>query len=253
MKNVDIEKILSSKIEPNLVKLLLVHYKKLKQHFFLEQYEQSQLNSAKFVEVTFRILEDITKGNYTPLDKNIKINALLQYLENLPKDKYPDSIRFHIPKVLKIIYDIRSKRGVTHVSEINPNVMDATFVVSACDWILAEFIRLYYSDNPKVAQKIINSIVERKVPIIEEFEGDIKVLNPKLSIADKILLVLYKKYPEYVSTSDLKKWIKTKSPTHITTVLRQLDNDAKIYHRGKENIITKRGISYVEKELSTEI
>lgn len=253
MKNVDIEKILSSKIEFNLVKLLLEYYKKIKQNFFLEQYEQSQLNSAKFVEVVFRVLEYITKGNYTPPGKSIQINALIQYLENLPKDKYPDSLRLHIPKVLKIIYDLRSKRGVTHVSEINPNVMDATFVVSACDWILAELIRLYYADDPKDAQKIINAIVERKVPIIEEFEGYLKVLNPNLTVADKILLILYKKYPEYVSTSDLKKWIKTKSSTHITTVLRQLDNDAKIHRRGKENIITKRGIAYVEKELSTEI
>ena len=158
----------------------------------------------------------------------------MQYLENLPKDRYPDSIRLHIPRILKTIYDIRSKRGVTHISEINPNLMDATFVVSACDWILAEFIRLYYTDDPDNAQKIINTIVERKVPIIEEFEGDLKVLKPELSVADKILLTLYKKYPEYVSTSDLKEWIKTKSPTHITTVLRQLDHEAKIHRKNKK-------------------
>ncbi len=251
MKN--IEKIFSNKIEQDLVKRLLNYYKKVKQNFFLEQYESSQLNSAKFVEVTFRILEYITKGNYTPWDEDIKINALMQYLENLPKDKYTNSIRLHIPKVLKIIYDIRSKRGVTHASEIDPNFMDAAFVVAACDWVLAEFIRLSYTEDPNDAQKIISRITERKVPIIEEFCEDLKVLNPDLSVADKILLVLYKRYPNYVSTNDLKRWIKTKSSTHIPTVLRQLDNDAKIHRKGKENIITKKGILHVEKIIKQDI
>ena len=249
----DIELILSSKINPALIKRLLEHYIEIKQNFFLGRYEPSQLNSAKFAEVVFRILEYITRGNYTPLDKDIQINALIQYLENLPKNKHPDSIRLHIPRILKIIYDIRSKRGVTHVSEINPNLMDATFVVSACDWIMAEFIRLYQTDDINEAQIIIDSIVERKVPIIEEFGDDLKVLNPNLTVADKILLILYKKYPKYVSTSDLKNWIKTKSAAHITTVLRQLDGDAKIHRKGKENVITKKGIEYVEKKLSMEI
>ena len=248
-----IKQTLSSEIAPELVERLLEHYKELKQKFFLGQYEPSQLNSAKFVEVAFRILEYITKGNFTPFDKDIQINNLITSLEKLPKDKYPDSIRIHIPRALKTIYDIRSKRGVTHVGELNPNLMDATYVVSACDWIMAEFVRLYYTTKPTEAQKIVNSIVERKVPIIEEFGEDIKILNPNLSVPDKILLILYKKHPNYVLTSDLKKWIKTKSPAHITNVLRRLDNESKIYRKEKENIITRKGIDYVEKKLSTEL
>ncbi|MDY6985711.1 MAG: hypothetical protein SVE93_04830 [Candidatus Thermoplasmatota archaeon] len=249
----DIKNILSSKIDPSLIERFLKHYRELKQKFFLGQYEPSQLNSAKFVEVAFRILEYITKGNYTPFDKDVQINSLMGYLEKLPKDKHPDSIRIHIPKILKVIYDIRSKRGVVHAGEVNPNLMDATFVVSSCDWIMAEFVRLYYNVDSTKAQKIIDSFVERKVPIIEEFGEDVKILDPNLTVADKILLILYKKHPDYVLTSDLKRWVKTKSSTHITTVLRQLDNDARIYRKGKESMITRKGIDYVEKKLSTEV
>lgn len=249
----NIKEILSSKIDADLVEHLLEHYKKLKQKFFLGQYEPSQLNCAKFAEVAMRILEYIIKGNYTPFGKNISLDAFARELEQLPKDKFPDSLRIHIPRILRATYDIRSKRGVAHIGEINPNLMDATFVVSACDWIMAEFLRLYHTDDSNEAQRIINSIVERKVPIIEEFDDDLKVLTPDLPVADKILLILYKKYPNYISTSDLKTWIKTKSPSHITTVLRKLDDDAKIYRRGKENIITRKGIEYVEKNLKKEI
>ncbi|MGQ9848337.1 MAG: hypothetical protein ACUVQP_12675 [Bacteroidales bacterium] len=226
------------------------HYKELKQKFFLGQFEPSQLNCAKFAEVVIRILEYITKGNYTAFGKNFSLDALAKELEQSPKDKFPDSLRIHIPRILRAVYDIRSKRGVAHIGEINSNLMDATLVVSICDWIMAEFIRLYHTSDPNEAQRIINSVVERKVPVIEEFGDDLKVLTSNLPVADKILLILYKKHPNYVSTSDLKKWINTKSPTHIPTVLRQLDNDAKIHRKEKQNIITRKGIEYVEKNIA---
>jgi hypothetical protein len=248
-----IKKILSSKIDADLVEYLLEHYKELKQKFFLGQYEPSQLNCAKFAEVVMRILEYIAKESYTPLGKSVSLDALTKELGQLPKDKFPDSLRIHIPRILRATYDIRSKRGVAHIGEINPNLMDATFVVSACDWIMAEFVRLYYTTDPTKAQKIINLIVGRKVPIIEEFGGDLKVLNPNLTVVDKILLILYKKHPNYVSTSDLKNWVKPKSAGYIATVLCRLDNDARTHRKGDENIITKRGIDYVEKKLSVEI
>ncbi len=245
----NIKKILSSKIDSNLVEHLSKHYKDLKQKFFLGQYKPSQLNCAKFVEVVLRILEYTTKGNYTPFNKNVSLDNLAKELERLPKNKFSDSIRIHIPRTLRVIYDIRNKREVAHIGEMNPNLMDATFVVSASDWIMAEFIRLYFTDEPNVVQKIIESIVEKKVPIIEKFDNDLKVLNPNLSVADKILLILYKKHPNYVSTNNLKNWIKPKSSAHITTVLRQLDNDTKVYRKGKENILTRKGIEYIEKKL----
>ena len=245
----DVETILASNIELSLVKRLLEYYQKLKQNFSFGKYEECEVNSAKFAETAFRILQYLTKQQYTPLDEDIRINDLIKYLEDLPKNRHAVSIRILIPRVLWTVYTIRSKRGVIHTSEIDPNLMDATFLVSACDWVLAELIRLFGTENPNEAQKIITIIVERTIPIIEEFDGDLKVLNPKLSVADKILLILYQKCPDYVATGDLKKWIKTKSSSHISTVLRQLEDDAKIYRRDKENKITRKGILYIEKKL----
>jgi len=247
-----IREILSSQIDPGLVDNLIRLYRELKQKFFLSQYESCELKCAKFAEVVMRILEYIVKKNYTPFGKNVSLDNLTRQLEQSPKDKFSDSIRIHIPRILRATYDIRSRRGVAHVGEVNPNLMDATFVVSACDWIMAEFIRLYYTADSNEAQRVINSIVERKVPVVEEFGEDLKVLNPDLTVADKILLIFYKKHPNYVLTSDLKNWITTKSPTFITNVLRGLDGDARIHRKGKENIITRKGIEYVEKNLSRE-
>jgi hypothetical protein len=244
---------LSINIDIKLVEKLIEFYGELKQKYFLRQYEPSQLNCAKFAEVVMRILEYITKGNYTPFNKNVALDNLAKELEQIPKNKFQTSIRIHIPRILRSVYDIRSKRGVAHLDEVNPNYMDATYVVSACDWIMAEFIRLYHIDDLEKAQKIVDSLVERKVPIIEEFDEDIKVLNTNLSVPDKILVILYNAHPNYVSTDDLKKWIKTKSKSHIPTVLNRLDSDAKIYRRGKENKITIKGIDYIEKNFQYKI
>jgi hypothetical protein len=158
-----------------------------------------------------------------------------------------------IPRVLYSLYTFRSKRGGTHIKDVNPNHIDATFVISSCDWIISELLRLYHTDDINAIQNLINYIVERKVPIIEEFGDNIRILHTELSVADKILIILYKKHPNYVLTKDLKKSIKTKSPNHVTTVLNQLDNDAKIFRKEQENIITLKGIKYVEKTLPKEI
>ncbi|MCJ2670332.1 MAG: hypothetical protein LN416_07480, partial [Candidatus Thermoplasmatota archaeon] len=67
------------------------------------------------------------------------------------------------------------------MGEIDPNLMDATYVVSACDWILAELIRAYVSDEPDIAKDTIHSIMEKKVPVIEEIEDDLVILDTTLS------------------------------------------------------------------------
>ena len=68
---------------------------------------------------------------------------------------HPDAIRLHIPRTLRLVYDIRNKRDVAHLGpDIDPNLQDSTLVVSALDWVLAEFIRLYHAGmTPDNAQK----------------------------------------------------------------------------------------------------
>jgi hypothetical protein len=46
-----------------------------------------------------------------------------------------------------MIYDVRSKRGAVHVKEIDPRYIDVELSAMAASWILAEFIRLYHSDD----------------------------------------------------------------------------------------------------------
>jgi len=242
----DIAEILGKSIDASLFNTQLEIYKKIKESFWLGKDEECMEKVGKFVEITIRILEHITSDSFTSIESDLKVSETLKKFENLSKQNFPESIRIMIPRVLYSLYTFRSKRGGAHVKEINPNHIDATYVVSACDWIIAELIRLYYTDEEKEIQKIINSLVDKKVPILEEFGEDIKFLDPSLSVPDKILLILYKKYPTSVSVDKLKEWIRIKKSTYINTVLKRLDDRGFIYRRNKENTITKKGIIYVE-------
>jgi hypothetical protein len=250
----EIRKIFGSTIDSMLLERLMENYQKIKQNFWLGKDEECLEKTGKFVEIIIRIIQQLTSGEYTSFEEELKISECLKSFERLPKDRFPESIRILIPRVLYTLYTFRSKRGGAHVKGINPNHIDATYVISACDWIIAELIRLYHSDDEKEIRKIIDSVVDRKVPILEEFEDDIKILDTSLSVPDKILVILYKKYPSYVSINDLKKWIKVKDRRYINTALKRLDERGLI-HRKSDNssILTRTGIKYVEDKLQKEI
>jgi len=242
----NIRTLLSDEIQPVLIDKLEDVYKKIKQNFWLGKDEECIEKTGKFVEITIRILEYLTSGSFTPIENDLKVSNTLRNFENLPKQNFPEAIRIIIPRVLYSLYTFRSKRGGAHIKEVNPDHIDATYVTSACDWIIAELIRLYHSDEEKEIERMINSIVDKGVPILQEFGEDLKILDPSLSVPDKILIILYKKHPNSVSIDELKKWIRTKSPTHINTALKRLDDNGFIYRRNKENTITTKGITYVE-------
>jgi len=156
------------------------------------------------------------------LDKEISISKALEHLENLPKKDFSESIRIIIPRVLYTIYAFRSKRGGSHIKEIDPSRIGASYVVSACDWVMAEFIRLHSSDDTEKIEKLMDSFVDKKIPVLEKFGDDFKVLDPSLSVPDKIFLILYKTYPSDTSITELRKWAEA-SPSYVNTVLKRLD------------------------------
>ncbi len=90
----------------------------------------------------------------------------------------PDSVRFHIPRTLRLIYDMRNKRDVAHLADgIDPNQQDATIVVRNMEWVLAELVRLYHNLEAEEAHAIIVELVSKDVPLIQEFDGFPRVLK----------------------------------------------------------------------------
>jgi hypothetical protein len=233
-----------------LVAKLLIHYSKLKSNYSNNKLEPGELNGAKFLEIVLRMLQYATdlQHQYTPLTQSLpKIDNLVRDFEQLPKS-FDDSIRLHIPRAIKALYGIRSKRGVGHTSDIDANMMDATYVMSVCDWILAELIRLYHDCPADEAQKIVDHLVKRSIPIIYEKNG-IKTILHKMKYADATLILLHHEGEKDIPISDLCKWIEHPNVTNFKNeILKELHNNKNIYLDEKRRVcrILPPGSKHVE-------
>src|SRR5437879_1481412 len=119
---------------------LLEAHSKAKENFYLGGMRLSAVEGCRFCEAAFRILQQITAGSFDPIGKQIDSEGIINRLSKIPTGAAPDSIRLHIPRALRVVYDIRNKRDAAHLADdIDPNLQDATLVASMLDWVLAEF------------------------------------------------------------------------------------------------------------------
>jgi hypothetical protein len=158
-------------------------------------------------------------------------------------------VRLHIPRALRVVYDIRNNRDAAHLAEgIDANLQDATLVVSVLDWVLAEFVRLYHGVPANEAQKIVDGLVARKVPAIQDFDGFLKVLKPDLKASEYVLLVLYERGSAGATYKEMEGWVRPAMRANLRTTLNRMVNDYAFLHASGDRFsITKRGAAEVEK------
>ena len=235
-----------------MVDQLLRAHSELKNNYYLGKHKPSELEGGHFAEVIIRILQFVTTRTYTPLGQSLPrfdTRELEKYAQ-LPSATYHDSIRIHIPRAVCAVYGIRSRRGVGHVGgDVNPNISDATFIVATCDWIMAEILRLYYTSTLEEAQHLVDTIVTRKVPLVQDFSGFLKVLDSTLFVPRQVLVVLYQRGAVGASREELGQWVKTSS-SNLSTALTRLQHGQKYIHRAEDQyFITHSGEAFVEENI----
>lgn len=247
-----IAKDFKTKLPAILVDSLLDSYKEIKENFFLERHEPAELNGGKFVEACYRIIEQETHGNFTPIGTHTPdMIGKLRAFEKLTSSVSLESYRIHIPRVLATIYNIRNKRGVGHLGgDVNPNFADSTFIVTCVDWILAELVRVHYTCSLDDAQKMVDSVIIRPSFLVHKIDDIRRVLNPKLKNRDQVLVLLASEYPNAVQDNQLFEWIEPKSKsTFINGVIKKLHSERFIEYRSdKKCLILPPGLKYVDKK-----
>src|SRR3972149_8533008 len=228
MKELIIE-ILSEKIDKDLVKDLVNSYVSVKDSYIKGDVEGSLSKSGKFVENIFRVLKFIKSKKIL---KEIKQHDFIDISDELLKadgSKFPESVRILIPKIaLSLIYEPRSKLGAVHVKEINPDIIDGKLTIGACDWILAELLRLYHTRDSKIVSELIQKIVKEYFPIIQTI-GEEKFVTAKLDCTTEILVRLSDS-ENGIKRKELGKAMKRHfSPQNITMTLTKLSNDREIF------------------------
>lgn len=241
---------LSSKFPSELIEELISSYEKVLIEFRKGAWDETLWKAGKFTENVFRLLYHIVHSKVIREAPNM--NALKKELENLQSEKAPDSIRVLIPRIATaMIYDPRSKKGAVHVKPVNPDYLDATLVVSACDWVLAELLREFHTKETEEIRQIIQSVIARKVPFVERHGEESLVTIPLGNAEDEILLLLLDNRNGLDRTT-IGKWLKNfYTQGRVTQALQKLARQRLIFLNSESNyVITGPGEAHISALIS---
>lgn len=210
-----------SAIPAGLREPLLAEYQSIIQNYAEHRWSPSELSGGKFCEIVYTILDGHAKNNYAAAPA--KPADFVGACRSLEKNVHvPRSFQILIPRLLPALFEVRNNRGVGHVGgDVDPNHMDATFVMSSCNWIMAELLRVYHSVSTREAQEIVDQIVERRTPLIWEGENIRRVLDPNMPVKSQILLLLSTSMKQE-KTADLLAWTGYKNRSYFFKLLREM-------------------------------
>ncbi len=239
---------LATLLDARIVDELLEAYVEAKENYYAGGLRLSAVEGGRFCEAAFRLLQQAAKHPVTRLGTTIRTDALIKALEQIPRGQEPDSIRLHIPRALRVIYDVRNNRDAAHLGDgIDPNLQDAILVATVLDWVLAEFVRLYHNVSADEAQKMVESLVTRRAPAVETFGAFLKVLNPGLGVSDVVLLLLYHRGKDGATYNELDSWVRPNMRANLRRTLNRLEHEKVFVHNdGGRYVITQTGMAEVE-------
>jgi len=159
---------------------LFNEYRSIIQNYSEHRWSPAELSAGRFCEVVYCIVSGYGSGSYP--QKAVKPSDFVGACRKLESNKnLPRSFRILIPRTLPALYEVRNNRGVGHVGgDVDSNHMDATFVVSASNWVLAELVRVFHNLSIGEAQQLVDAIAERRVPLIWQGMQVKRVLDPKI-------------------------------------------------------------------------
>lgn len=230
---------------------LLDEFDEISKRFSLGDYRPTELSGGRFGESAFRICQYACTGSYTPLNKKLpRIDKLVSQLENTPVTSADDTFRIHIPRTLRLIYDLRSKRDVAHLrTDISPNFPDSSLVLTCAAWVVAEVVRIFHKCNSDTAQTIVDNLVVRRTPLIWEEAELVRVLDPSLPYANQVLIILHHFQPNWVENNKLFDSIGYSNVSVFRELLSNLHKKALIHDDGFKCKILPPGNARVEEIL----
>ena len=232
---------------------LLKAFNEVLRNYRERRWEPSELNGGKLSEVVYSILRGHIDGTFPskPAKPPNMVDAC-RALENADPSKFPRAVRIQLPRVLIALYEIRNNRGVGHVGgDVDPNLMDATAVVALSKWAVAELIRVFHSVQTDEAQELVEALVERTLPVIWKVGDIVRVLNPKMSAKEKVLVLLYH-VRSWVDEGALRSWVEYASSSKFRDVLKQSHKEKLIEYDATKRraTLSPKGMAFVEQNIS---
>lgn len=247
MSRIETQRMLEHTFPQTALTLMLDDYDSMIRNLFLRKYNLVLVSAGRMVESLFVCLSNLTSN---PVAANPVFNDIHTELENMSEEDLPSSVRVIIPRAAKIVYTFRSKRNAVHVNPaVSPGYMDAVTCVSIAQWILAELVRVFSDEDPGQIVRLVQSLVDRKIPLVEEINGTPIILESDISAHDSILILLYNDYPEAIHKDTLVELLSADhNRSNVITSLRNAEKAKLVYRDGPHNYLTQRGIEFVEEK-----
>lgn len=241
-------------LPPRLRKELIDELNKIERHYREGRWEPAELDGGRLTEVVYSIVKGHLDRKMPAAAHKLKqMVQEIQKLEQYPAAAGPRSMRVLIPRVLLSVLDIRNERDVGHVGgEVPSNHMDATYVLGAAKWLVAELVRIFHQVDVATATAFVDALIERDTPSVwEVVPGTKRVLNAKMPVRDKVLLLLHST-PGPVPDADLRDWCEyTNAARFRSAILGGLHNDKFVDYERNTGLVRLSwlGARYVEARL----
>lgn len=253
MNELEIKKELSKRIDDKLVDELLKEFKNLTEAFLKKNKVSVGLYAGRFSEISAACILNLYTQQTIDINK-IHFDSFITQLINHPKKTPEDDIlTLNIPLVLRSIYTLRNKKKIAHIKSFDPNYFDISYIYDSGVWVFSQIILTLCIVDEKKLFETINSMMEKKLSIVQEFEDkSIMIFENNISFNDEILITLYRSSIR-LKNEELIKILRPEYSSKVTTYLKPL-NKQKLVHINKDGtIITNLGIKYIEKKFPINI
>jgi hypothetical protein len=222
-----------SAIPPGLRDPLVAEYRTIVQKFLEQEWRPTELTAALFSEIVYSILDGHAKGSYA--SRPFKPADMVGASRTLEKNTHvPRSFQILIPRMLPPLYEVRNNRSVGHVGgDVDPNHMDSVVVLSICNWIMGELVRVYHGLTTSEAQAVVDALAEVRMPVIWSNGAVKRVLNTTIKLPDQILLLAACTVPS-ATADQLKRWTECGNAQHFARTLMGL-HKKRLVEFDKEN------------------
>lgn len=182
---------------------------KMKAAHRAREYDSCGVQAGKICETMIRYLQYELTGAATPFGTSLSnFSDLCKGMEKTPKTAGPEELRVLIPRALNFVYTMRNKRGMGHEGEeVDPHEADASAVVALANWCVAELIRVTSTLPMEDAQRVVDALAERELPVVWSGAGRKRVLDPQMSRKDQVLTLLYSEPDDATPIEDLCAWV----------------------------------------------
>lgn len=234
---------------------LLSAFNEIVRNFREGRWEPSELNGGKLCEVIYTIIRGVADEKFAgkPSKPKNMVDACiaLESATDLPR-----ALRIQVPRLLIALYEVRNNRGVGHVGgDVDPNHMDAVLVLSMAKWLMAELVRVFHDVETREATEAVESLTEKTVPLVWRVAGRTRVLNPSLSMREKMFVVLFAANGP-VSERDLIEAVEhSNAAVFRRDVLRPAHREKYVeYDKHRREVYSSpRGVAFVENNIDLEM